>query len=135
MVYQVRQEDRFHSLLPSQSRSVSSGLTWRDIVAPREGMECWRSSCSLLLLATFVTSYSSLAQESFPGGNFRFLLCHSKFPTFSKAWGIVLAPFGMRTSRQSHVVSTVGWVGAKFFKGERKINVGSLQLVEDRGSE
>lgn len=38
VVYQVRQEDRFHSSLPSQSRSVSSGLTWRDIVVPREGM-------------------------------------------------------------------------------------------------
>lgn len=38
------------------------------------------------------------------------------FPTFSKVWGVVLAPSGMGASSQSDGVGMVGWAGAKFFK-------------------
>lgn len=135
VVYQGRQEDSFQSSLPSQNHSAGSEPTRQDVAVPREEWDAGALPASFFCLLTMSLLTHHGSQKVSQGEASGSSAVTLSFPTFSKVWGIVLAPLGMGASRRSDVVGTVGWAGAKFFKGKRKSNIGSFQLVGDRGSE
>lgn len=128
-----RRTNFFPLLLPRTLRSVLSSLGRIYGLAGKMGL--WHSSCFLLLLVTYVTSYSSLARGSFPDGSFWFLLCHSKFSHILKGVENCMASLcyvGVQMKRFGYYLER--WA-LNFSKAKLKSNIGSLQLVEYRRKE